>query len=302
MDAAAVVRRLETLTDAALRSRWVRYAGWVLGLAGLAFLARSLVQARDAGMGWFTAVTPSTLLLACAAFALYQAGSIVTLRLLYQRPVLTIWGISQLVKYLPLPGSAAVGMVGSAVRGGGSTRDGVTLTLRHTLVHVGAATAVGSPAVAATLGEVTPLPAWPVVVAGCLAGLGVILLGLRNLSLATAASVSVLTVVMWAGLGGLLWAGVALGAGDPVRVATAFAAAWVAGQIALPVPAGLGVREAVLLVLLAPVLGDVAALSFALGTRVLHVASDAVVAAWVGGRSGWGLLRRAATVAFRDEP
>lgn len=301
MNAGSLVRRLETMTDAALRSRAVRYAGWVLGLAGIAFLVRSLVRTGEAGMGWFSDVTPSAFLLAAAGFAVYQAGSIVTLRLLYGRPALTIWGVSQLVKYLPLPGSAAVGMVGSAVRGGGTTRDGVALTLRHTLVHVGAATAVGGPAVAPLVAGVTPVPGWLVIAVGIAAGLAIAALGVRGLPVATSAAVIAVTVITWLGLGLGLWAGVALGEGAALRVAAAFAAGWVAGQIALPVPAGLGVREAALLVLLAPVLGEVGALSFALGTRVLHVASDAAVAAWVGARSGWGLLRRAAAAGLRDD-
>ena len=71
-----------------------------------------------------------------------------------------------------------------------------------------------------------------------------------------------------------------LGAQGPVLplAVGAFALANVAGLLAVPVPAGAGVREAVLVVALAPVLPVGQALLLALVSRVLLTAGDLVVA------------------------
>ncbi len=68
-----------------------------------------------------------------------------------------------------------------------------------------------------------------------------------------------------------------------------FALAFVVGLVLIPLPAGLGVREGLLVVLLAPSLGAGAALTVALLSRLVLVAVDLVLASVIGGP---GLLRR----------
>lgn len=281
------------MLDGLLRSRVARYTGWVLGLAALAFLIRTLVRSGGEAAEWVSSVSGVPLVIGVVGFALYQAGLMVTLRLLFDRPTARIWGITQLVKYLPVPGSAAIGMIGTTVRDGGTSRQGFELLVRHTVVHVGAATLVGAPALWPLAERWLPLPPLLPIVLLAIGGLGVAVLGVKGLPVRRGGGVVVLSVLTWVVLGVLLFHSVALGVGPPVEVAAAFAIGWVAGQLAVPVPAGVGVREVVLVLLLSPHLGDVGALSFALGTRILHIASDAGVAALVLGRDGWQSLRAA---------
>ena len=54
----------------------------------------------------------------------------------------------------------------------------------------------------------------------------------------------------------------------------AFGLAWAVGVLVVPAPAGVGVREVVLFLALAPILGATEATSVAILTRVLHTAAD----------------------------
>jgi glycosyltransferase 2 family protein len=74
--------------------------------------------------------------------------------------------------------------------------------------------------------------------------------------------------------------------------AGAFAAAWVAGYLVVGAPAGIGVREAALLVLLAPAMGEPAAASLGLSLRISSTASDLLVLL-----VGWALRRIQARAA-----
>lgn len=284
--------RLEALADTLLRSRVARYGGLLVGLGALAFLAQALLDAGDEAVEWLLGVSAGQLLLALAGFGVLHLAMVLTLRPVFGGPALRIWGAAQLVKYLPVPGSAVLGMVGSTVRGGGSTRHGVAVTLRHSLLQVGGAMIVGTLAVA-PLGEAfLGLPAPLLGVLGVAAGIGVGWLGVRQQPLPVAAACLAGMTAAWQVLALALAHGVARGEGAPLVVGASFAAAWVVGQAALPVPAGLGVREAALVVLLGPVLGEVGALSFALGTRLIHVASDALLSAVVLGRGGVRVILR----------
>lgn len=116
----------------------------------------------------------------------------------------------------------------------------------------------------------------------------------------------VLQVAGWAGLAHVLL-GVQtyllardLGADDPLLLLLcigAFSLASVAGLLALPVPAGAGVREAVLVVTLAPVLPVGQALLLALVSRALLTAGDLLVAA----AAARGISRSPAERKFRPE-
>jgi uncharacterized membrane protein YbhN (UPF0104 family) len=75
---------------------------------------------------------------------------------------------------------------------------------------------------------------------------------------------------------------------QPWLVATAaIAAAWAAGNLALPVPGGVGVREAGMVVMLAPVLGPEAAAVVAVAHRAWLTLAEILVAL-----GGFLILRR----------
>lgn len=279
---------LEALSDRALRSAPARWIGLAVGVVALAFLVRTIAAESGRALDWLASITPADVAAFVAGFALFHAGAVATLRPLLRadQPPLGIWSAAQLLKYLPMPGSAVVGMVGSTVRRGGTTRQGLGLMIRHTLLLMGAAAAVGSPAVAAVAADVgvpTPLT----VTAAVVGGGAVAWVALRVLPPATAAATIALAGATWALLGTSLALGFDTQAATWLVVATAYPASWVVGQLVVPVPAGIGVREAALLVLLSGALGEVGAATFALGTRLLHVASDGVLAGVANGWQAW---------------
>lgn len=77
-----------------------------------------------------------------------------------------------------------------------------------------------------------------------------------------------------------------------VYVTGCFALAWVAGVAAVPVPAGVGVREAVLVLSLGSLVGRPTAVTLALVSRLVQVAVDLGVA---GVLAALGVFRRGAT-------
>lgn len=282
---------LEAVSDRLLRSAAARWIGLAIGVIALAFLARTLVTEGERALDWVRSITPLGIAAFVSGFALYHVGEVLTLRPLLRgtQPALPIWTAAQVIKYLPMPGSAVVGMVGSTVRRGGTTRQGLGLILRHSVLHIGMATLVGSPSVAAAVAELIAIPEPVTVVIVAIAGLVLAGVAVRSLPRATAATVIVLAAATWAVLGALLAVGFDTG-GDWLLVAAAYPAGWVAGQVVVPVPAGIGVRETVLLVLLGPVIGEVGAITFAVGTRLLHVASDLVLTAVSSSRDGLARL------------
>lgn len=74
--------------------------------------------------------------------------------------------------------------------------------------------------------------------------------------------------------------------GEMAALGGAFAAAYAAGVVVVFAPAGVGAREAVFVLLLAPVTGVGPATALALLTRVVHTVADALIAA------GWWLAAR----------
>ncbi len=89
------------------------------------------------------------------------------------------------------------------------------------------------------------------------------------------------TMLMWGCYGGqiLLLSGQPPGARMLALATAAFAAAWSVGFLAVIAPAGAGVREVVLGLLLAPVIGGAAATSAALMSRAIMTAGDGLLAA-----------------------
>lgn len=263
--------------EALLRSRPARWAGLVFGLAALGLLAAALSNELARGDS-IRGAGPGPLAVTLAGFLLFHAAAIASLKALGGEPAPQVWAAAQLAKYLPAPGAALGGMVHSAVVRGGTARSAVGLTLRHSAVLLVGALLAGAPAAGGATRDHWGLPAWvaPALMVAAAAGLAVA--GTRGIAARPRYAALAWAVAGWAVLGVACWAGVAHGDGDAVTVATAFSAAWAVGFLALPVPAGIGVREAVLVVLLQPSLGDAGALSFAVLTRVLHIASDALVA------------------------
>jgi len=279
---------------AALRSPPARYLGLLVGLLALVALVLDLRSQAMSGADVLRGQSWGRLLAGLGAFVVFQLLAAASLRALIGRSALRMWASSQLVKYLPVPGSAVLGMVGSGVRAGMEPRAALRITFQHSLVLAGAAAVVGAVAVrdvvAARLPGLGPLP---VVAAFAAVGVGV-LVGLTSARSGTsrAAVTLLLGVVAWSILGVGLWASTALGEGSALLVGSSFALAWLVGLLALPVPAGIGIREAVLVALLTPTLGPDAAIAFSLVTRLLQVASDVLLAAVVLPAGPW---RRAAT-------
>lgn len=102
-------------------------------------------------------------------------------------------------------------------------------------------------------------------------------------------------VLGWVLLGGqlsvLMSAYGPLGATDVAAAVGGIGLAWAAGLAFVPAPAGVGVREAVLLLALGPTAGVDAALAVAVASRVLLVAADVALAATSAARYGWRDLR-----------
>ena len=91
---------------------------------------------------------------------------------------------------------------------------------------------------------------------------------------------------VWACYGTCLWVLLPVACSEPRDVLTAvatFALAHVAGVLMVLAPAGLGAREAVLVVLLAPSVGVPAAAAAALLARLTHSVADFVLAAGAAG-------------------
>jgi uncharacterized membrane protein YbhN (UPF0104 family) len=199
-----------------------------------------------------------------------------------------IWFLSNLARYVPGNVWSYVGAVELARREGVARRTTLAVMALTQVLSVGVALAAGLPvllAERARLGRPALLGALVVVALAALAALfRRRLLGLarRRLpgfdpaTLAPSAGTVVLLVAGYAAywvVTGLAFATLVaslypLAAADVPLVVAAYAAAYAAGFLALLTPAGLGVREGVLVIALAPVLPAGPALVVALVSRV----------------------------------
>lgn len=276
MNATSVIADVERRTTRILRSPAARVIGTVVGLVAFAMVVRQFARA-DVGMGSLVGGAGALgLVLAVLGFAAFHALAVATLHALGAAEPRYVWGISQLVKYLPVPGAAVVGMAGAAVRSGADGRGAMRLVVVASVVRVGGALVVGAAALPFWLGRAAWVEA--VLVVGVVAGGW--LLGHR----VGGARATVYAVAGWVAAGVAVAA--VVGTGEGVAVGSAYALAWVVGQLALPVPAGIGVREFAIVALLTPVLGAASATVVAISSRLVHTASDIVVA------SSAGLARR----------
>jgi len=244
----------------------------------MVLLSISLAGAISRGSTLFEHETVWSIGLSALGFLIFHSCAMLSLHALGGTPAPQMWTASQLAKYLPAPGASLAGMVHSSVMRGRTPGSAIRLTLRHSAVLLAGAVVVGSLSVGRLTGERW---SWsPLIAPAILIPIGILIgvVSVRGVAVARSELAILWSILAWGTLSVSLWAGIAHRQGDALAVTTAFAAAWAVGFLALPVPAGLGVREAMLLLLLRPWLGSSGAISFAVLSRVLHVASDAVVA------------------------
>lgn len=276
----ATLQRAESTAVRAMRAPAARWVGLGLGLAGFGLLARELVTAdRTVLAAWWG---PGLVASFLGFFALHACG-VATLHLLGGVAPARVWTTAQVVKYLPAPGSAMLGMVGASVREGHTAKVALGVMTRQQAVLVGGSVLVGSVAVGVgVVGRLGGAVAVAVAVATAVAGLGLLVWATRGLARSARVAVALLGCASLAAPGiGLV---VAMpDAGQWLVTALALPAAWAAGLLVLPVPAGIGVRESVIVFLLAPSVGVEAALAYALVGRIVHTLSDAVALVVVRG-------------------
>lgn len=275
--------RAEHRATRVLRSAAVRRIGLLLGLVAIVALVVRLGRDREAALAAVERIGPDGVLLAVAAMCVWQLGPIRIARRFGTPDAAGVWARAQLLKYVPVPASAVAGFVGSSVRAGAGMRASVGAMVRQTSALAVGAGGLGLWAVwqwARADGGVVPLAT---AVAGSVGVVVACLLVVRDqdwlLATLTAAA-----AWMVAGAG----YGLGLGGEHALLVGSAVLASWVAGQIVVPVPAGLGVREFTLVVLVQHATGVETALVLALVARLAHTTSDLVMAAVVlsGGRRG----------------
>lgn len=262
-----------------MRSRGAGIVGLLLGLITLSLLVLSLVHAAARGKNLLGQQTFASIVITLAGFGVFHIFAISSLSILAERPARSLWSASQLAKYLPAPGASLGGMLHSSVRGGLSPRQALFLTLRHSGVLLGSALAVGAWSVGALAHNRTGFPEWAPVLGLLVLSALVLLVSVRHLGPRNAWRVIAAALAGWIVLGLSLWLGIARGHSPGVVVSSSFPAAWAMGFIVLPVPAGIGIREAALLFLLRPWLGQGGAAAFAILSRLLQIGSDGVLVA-----------------------
>ena len=281
-----------------------RWLGWAL--TGLAFWFVGARLCRDAPWALVRAHLGELLLATIGGALLYGAAGFLLAAawreiLATQQPpgpasgYHAIYGRTQIAKYLP---GNCFHFVGRQMLGGalGHSQAGLALaSLIETALLVAVATGLGLPLALARLG------AWSIVLpAGALAAVGLCLTvprllpaglwpepaaagaGLGRLPLAGLLRALALQAAFFGVAGGILWFLAALlgghgpGALDPLTSISALALAWVAGFVAPGAAAGIGVREAVLIIVLDGALGAEASAAVALTLRLVATAGDGV--------------------------
>jgi glycosyltransferase involved in cell wall biosynthesis/uncharacterized membrane protein YbhN (UPF0104 family) len=298
-------------------SRW-RPWGWLGAALGIAIL---IALAISVGRDWpvireaWSRSNPPLLALAVAAYLVAEAGfgigASLALRAMKAkvgviRAAAGFW-VAQTAKNLPGAVWPAVARAGVASRWGVRPRRALAWLLVEALTASGAGLAVGAAALASSgtlaANGVLPPRLWAAVaITGALAPFAVLhrKSPMRSLTRrvvgdlpgpAELLSPFATYFAVWAvqGLAFALLAGalVPLDAAALLIVGGAAAVAWVIGFLAVPVPAGLGVREAVAIFLLSPVLPAAVTLSLAIGARLISTLIQAGLAA-----AGLLILRR----------
>jgi uncharacterized membrane protein YbhN (UPF0104 family) len=285
------------------RSRWLTAA--VLAVVAGFFVATLAARWNDViSVNW--RLRPGLFVLACVLLAVSYALVACLWGLALGRAAGTrlvagvrIWFLSNLARYVPGNVWSYVGAVELARREGVARGTTLAVMALTQVLSVGVALLVGLPVLVAERARLGRPALLGVAVAAAVAGLAV-LFRRRLLALArrrrpgfdpAALTPSAGTVVVlvagyaayWA-VTGLAFAALvaslaSLAAADVPLVVAAYAAAYAAGFLALLTPAGLGVREGVLVVALAPVLPAGPALVVALVSRVWMMLAEAAGAA-----------------------
>lgn len=284
-----------------MRRHWVRVALGLVGLAIVAFAGRSLVRnweaLRSQPLDW--RVEPGWLVLsALVVWAMY------VVLILAWRGVLAGWGqrldgwtaggiwtVSSLGKYLPGKVWAVAGMALLAQRAGVPpwAATGSAVVMQGLAIGTGAAVAglTGREAIEAAHPGARAVLA--LLVAGAVVAVGLLLWPpfLRRLlrllapdaearGAPAAAGIGfgiAANLLAWMGYGLALWLlarGLLPAAGlDPLLAVAVFTASYLAGFLALFAPGGLGVREALFILMLQGPLGIGAATALAVASRVL---------------------------------
>jgi glycosyltransferase 2 family protein len=298
-----------------MRERLPRLLGFVVLAASLVYLG--ITAARHAAS--FPAVTWNTRAVSALALAtglylvMVVAGGVAWFLLLRApgetvrlRAVLTVWGLAQVAKYLPGNVGQYLGRAALAKRHGIPLhRSALTFVFETTCLIVTAAVCA---LLAGT--EISLATSWKIVLLAAAAVAAPFVLvhtlerwfpellrrktGLTRLPrptvavLGTCLALYAMSFGCW-GLSFELLARGLFGAGSDLtwlRVVPAFALSWVAGFVTPGAPAGLGVREALLVAGTAPLYGPGTALSAALALRLVTVLGDGIafLVAWGGTR------------------
>ncbi len=272
-----VAGRLKQRVAAVLTSRTTRILGTILGLGVFAVLVVRFVAVVREGGSAGPVLGVRSVTFGLLGFGLFHLGAIGSLHAVGGTPAGRIWASSQLAKYFPAPGAAPLAMIRSSMRRGHTGRGAIVLTARHASLLLAAALPVGSLAGRYLTGSQAAISASLLSLLLCAAGVATWWISTRGLDVNDRVVAGMLALGAWACLGGLLVVGLHNGGPADLALIGAFPIAWAVGYLALPIPAGLGIREAALAVFLGPVLGEAGALSFALTTRALHIASDGLV-------------------------
>lgn len=322
------MREFARRAESALRSRVAWWIGALLGVAVFALLVQrlnSLWQEHPVELNrsaWPDAVLGVALFaVATTGVAVAWAGCLRAVGAPVPRQLVAIAYLGQLGKYLP---GGAMHLVGRAAL---ATRHGVPLRL------AGASLVVESVAHLASAVLVAPLALayWPhlaapaviavialtssVAVAVTRGPLRRALAGaLRRLAGAECAvepaelrRPMIILVCCWPVFGASVWLlarGVAdAGAGDLLLLVGAWTVAWAAGYVVVFAPGGIGVREAVLVALIAPQVGEAEAIVVAAATRIASLLVDAAGGALAAIALSRGrAVRPAHRVIWREPP
>ena len=222
-----------------------------------------------------------------------------------------LMGIMQLAKYIPGNVAQHASRAALALRAGMGGRALAVTVVQETVLATAASLMVGLPALALSAPGLTQIPEGarvPMLVAGVLLAVAVLVLGSVTVSPAQLADHHSRWARALGGAGGLpgpattlpaiaaymvnyvvigigLWL-VARSAGLPLQVdlalvTAAFSLAWLLGFLAPGAPAGLGVREGIMLILLAGAAPDPHLLLFVMLARAVTLLGDGVC--FVGG-------------------
>ncbi len=291
--------------------RWAVQGGIVVAIGGL--VARSLAKNWDQvrSLDVVFAVRPGLLLLAFASVLVTFLIQIESWRQLLAglgsrlafRQAAHAWSLANLGRYVPGKIWSLAGLVVLANKAGASTAAAGASAVASQAVALGAGAAV----VAMTAPNTTALPGVPI---GIALAVGTIALltwdrplrwvgrftgastSLSPLPVGVVFAASTLTLFAWMVYGVAFWLvvrGLVPGSGIGLLAATGvFALGYLLGWVAVFAPGGIGVREVVLIGLLAPALGSGAALAVSIGSRILLTLAEAsagALALLIGGQA-----------------